>query len=66
MSKANWNTTDRVLFGIFYGVVGVAVLISGISQFIEACRSRPKVQMMVLSIKPPAQPGPDESSSAAE
>ena len=71
MNKADWNTTDRVLYGIMAG----GVVLWAISQFIEACRSRPKIQMMVLGVKGPfveqpvAQPGPDESSadsSAAE
>ncbi|KKM69345.1 hypothetical protein LCGC14_1451710 [marine sediment metagenome] len=65
MSQADWNTTDRVLYGIMCS--GIALW--AIATFIEACRTRPKVQMMVLSIKQPAIPGPDESdesSSAAE
>jgi hypothetical protein len=60
--KADWNTTDRILYGVMAG----GVVIWAIATFIEACRSRPKVQMMVLSVKQPAKPGPDESSSAAE
>ena len=64
MSQANWNTTDRILYGIMAG----GVVVWAISQFIEACRSRPKIQMVVLSAKQPivkqsvAEPGPDESS----
>jgi len=62
MSQADWNTTDRIM----YGVMCSGVALWAIAMFIEACRSRPKVQMMVLSVKQPAKPGPDESSSAAE
>lgn len=57
-----WNTTDR----IFYGVACTAFALWAIATFIEACRSRPKVQMVVLSVKKPEQVGPDESSSAPE
>lgn len=64
MSEANWNTTDRILYGIMCS--GIALW--AIATFIEACRTRPKVQMMVLSVKgiKDSKPGPDESSSAAE
>ena len=61
-SETDWNTTDRVLYGIMCS--GIALW--AIATFIEACRSRPKVQMMVLSVKQPKIPGPDESLSAAE
>lgn len=63
MSQSDlWNTTDR----IFYGIMCSGIALWAIAMFIEACRTRPKVQMMVLSVKQPAKPGPDESSSAAE
>jgi len=65
MSQSDWNTTDRVM----YGFMVTAFIIGTVSMLIEACRTRPKVQMMVLSVKQPAKPGPDESdgsSSAAE
>jgi hypothetical protein len=62
MSQADWNTTDRIM----YGVMCSGIALWAIATFIEACRTRPKVQMMVLSVKQPAKPGPDESSSAAE
>jgi len=61
MSQADWNTTDRIM----YGVMCSGIALWAIATFIEACRTRPKVQMMVLSVKQPAKPGPDESSSAA-
>jgi len=61
MSQADWNTTDR----IFYGIMCSGMMLWAIATFIEACRTRPKVQMMVLSVKPPEKPGPDGSSSAA-
>ena len=60
MSQADWNTTDRIM----YGVMCSGIALWAIATFIEACRTRPKVQMMVLSVKQPAKPGPDESSSA--
>jgi len=60
--SADWNTTDRIM----YGIMCSGIMLWAISMFIEACRSRPKVQMMVLSVKQPAKPGPDESPSAAE
>lgn len=66
MSETNWTTTDRILFGIVYGAMAAGMAIWGIAQLIEACRSRPKVQMMVLNAKKPDIPGPDESSSASE
>ncbi len=63
MEQADWNTTDRVLYGIMCS--GIALW--AIATFIEACRTRPKVQMMVLSVKQPPKPGDNgESSSAAE
>jgi len=62
MSEADWNKTDRVLYGIMCS--GIALW--AIAVFIEACRSRPKVQMMVLSARQLEKTGPDESSSAAE
>lgn len=43
---SNWNTTDRILYGIMAG----GVVLWAISQFIEACRSRPKVEMIVLGV----------------
>jgi len=60
MSQADWNTTDRIM----YGVMCSGIALWAIATFIEACRTRPKVQMMVLSVKQPAKPGPDESSGA--
>jgi len=64
-SESGWSKADSIIFCVFYGVVGIAALTMGIAQLIEACRTRPKVQMMVLSVKG-VKPGPDESSSAAE
>lgn len=60
--KGEWNTTDRVL----YGIMCSGMMLWAIATFIEACRSRPKVKMVVLSVKQPEKPGPDESSRAAE
>lgn len=61
MSQADWNTTDRIM----YGVMCSGIILWAIATFIEACRSRPKIQMMVLSLKQLEKPGPDESQSAA-
>jgi len=63
MSQTEWNTTDRIL----YGIMCSGIMLWAISEFIEACRTRPKIQMMVLSTKAvqDSKPGPDESSSAA-
>lgn len=69
MGQAECTKADH----IYYGFLCAAVACVGIAQIIRACRSRPKVQMVVLSVKPldvkqPAKPGPEavESSSAAE
>jgi len=61
MSQADWNTTDRIM----YGMMVTAFIIGTVSMLIEALRTRPKVQMMVLSLKQLDKPGPDESQSAA-
>ena len=61
MSQADWNTTDRIM----YGLMVTAFIIGTVSMLIEALRTRPKVQLMVLSLKQLEKPGPDESSSAA-
>lgn len=66
MSETNLNTTDRILFGIVYGTMAAGMAVWGIAQLIEACRTRPKVQVLAFGFKQPAKPGPDESSSAAE
>ena len=67
--KADWNTTDR----IFYGIMCSGMMLWAIATFIEACRSRPKVSVVMLGVsgkskevKQPAKPGLDESSSAAD
>ena len=71
MSQSEWNTTDSIIFCVFYGVVGIAALTMGIAQLIEACRTRPKVQMMVLGVPKGKLAGKedgvqqDESQSAA-
>jgi len=59
-----WNTTDR----IFYGIACSALAIWAVAMFIEACRSRPKVQVIMLGHKPgkAKDQAKDESSSAAE
>ena len=67
--KDEWNNTDRILFGIVYGTMAAGMAIWGIAQLIEACRSRPKVQVYAFGVKSPAKveiQGPDESPSAAD
>jgi len=49
MSKADWNNTDRILYGIMAG----GVLIWAVSFFIEACKSKPKV--IVVKVKAKAE-----------
>ncbi len=44
-----WNTTDRV----FYGVACSAMAIWAVAMFIEACRTRPKVQVLAFGLKKP-------------
>jgi len=61
MGQSDWNTTDRIM----YGIMCSGIMLWAIATFIEACRTRPKVQMMVLSLKG-VQPGPDETPSAPE
>lgn len=67
MSKADWNTTDRILYGVMAG----GIVLWAIATFIEACRPRPKLEMIILAgkekeVKQPAKIGPDESSSATK
>ena len=58
-----WNTTDRV----FYGIACSALAIWAVAMFIEACRSRPKVKLIVLGVSGKAKDqAKDESPSAAE
>ena len=59
MSKAKSRETD-IVFDIVYGAMAVGVIIWAVSQFIEACRSRPKVQVLAFGFKKPV-----ESSDAA-
>ncbi len=59
-----WTKTDR----IFYGIMCSGMMLWAIATFIEACRSRPKVKLIVLGqmsgkAKDQAEA---ESSSAAE
>lgn len=72
-SETNWKTGDRILFGVVYSAMAGGILLHAISCIIEACRSRPKVEMIVLGIKQPEKPGPNhqpdespESPSAPE
>ena len=64
-SEIRWIKTDRILYGIMCS--GIALW--AIAMFIEACRTRPKIQMMVLGVpkgndnNEKAKAGP---SSAAE
>lgn len=65
--KAEWTNTDRILYGIMAG----GVVIWAVATFIEACRARPKVQVLAFGFKVPksgnnGEKVKDESSSAAE
>lgn len=60
MSKAERMETD-IVFDIVYGAMAVGVIIWGVAQFIDACRSRQKVKGLAFGFKKP-----DESSSAKE
>jgi len=62
MSQSDWNTTDRIL----YGVMCSGIALWAIATFIEACRTRSKHKIMVFKVNLPEKPGPDESSGAAE
>ena len=44
MSDFQWTKTDRILYGVF--VAGWVLL--AISQFIRACRSRPKTEVVFI------------------
>ncbi len=67
-----WTKTDQ----IFYGIMCSGMMLWAIATLIEACRSRPKMQVLAFGfkkpddkkevVKQPAKTGPDESSSAAE
>lgn len=46
MTKAECTKADH----IFYGILCVALACVAIAHLIEACRSRPKVEMIVLGV----------------
>lgn len=52
MAKVQWNQTDQVIYRIFYIALATTVLMAGVSHIIEACRSRPKVQVLAFGVKP--------------
>lgn len=60
MSETEWNTTDRILFGIVYGAMGAGIAIWGIAQLIEACRTRPKVKIVMFGVKPKGSDNGDQ------
>ena len=64
----SWTKTERSLYLIAYGITASALALWAIATFIEACRSRPKVQVLMLGHKPgkAKDQAPAESSSAAE
>ena len=52
MAKSQWNQTEEKVYLCLYGVVVVGLTILAISHLIEACRSRPKVQVLAFGVKP--------------
>jgi len=49
-NNGTWTKSERSLYLIACGIVASAIAVFAISQFIEACRSRPKVEMIVLGV----------------
>lgn len=64
MAKTQWTKTDQVLYHTFYIVLATGVLIAGIAHIIEACRSRPKVQVLAFGVKADPEKSESEISSA--
>jgi len=72
----SWTKSERSIYLIAYGLMASAIALYAVAALIEACRSRPKLQVLAFGfkkpddkrevVKQPAKPGPDESSSAAE
>ena len=66
MMENSWTKTDR----IFYGIMCSGMMLWAIAMFIEACRSRPKVQVIMLGVSGKGSNNGEkakaESSSAAE
>jgi len=63
----SWTKSERCIALVAYGITAAAVSVFAISQFIEACRSRPKVKMIVLGMSDKAKDQAKvESSSAAD
>lgn len=63
MAKTQWNQTEKEVYLCFYGIVASAFMILAVSKLIEACRSRPKVQVLAFGLnKPKDEPEKAENS----
>lgn len=60
--KTEWITTNRV----FYGIACSALALWAVAMFIEACRTRSKVQVIAIGVKKPGDQAKAESPSAAD
>jgi len=64
MANTQWSDTEKKIYLCLYGVAVVGLTILAISHFIEACRSRPKVQAFCFSVKPNPEKAEPESCAA--
>lgn len=64
----SWTKSERSLYLIAYGIMASAIALYAVAALIEACRSRPKVKLIVLGhVSGKAKDQAEaESSSAAE
>lgn len=60
MAKAQWNQTEKKVYLCLYGIVVGGLTILAIAHLIEACRSRPKVQVLAFGVKPKPEPEKEE------
>jgi len=47
----NWTKSERTLYLIAYGITGLGIAIFAVSQFVLACRSRPKSKCVFHNAK---------------
>lgn len=48
-----WSKSERSLYLILCGITAAAVVVWGVGAFIDACRTRPKVQVFAFGMKKP-------------